>query len=76
MMRISLAWIQSRHIVNTVNSFLCLSTNYLEKRSLPNDLIIVRNHEDDEEDVRDTKDVLESPRDTQNMVEIQPNSES
>jgi hypothetical protein len=27
-----------------------------------NDLIIVRNHGDDEEDVRDTKDMLEGPR--------------
>jgi hypothetical protein len=60
-MRTSLAWIQShphgailRHILNTVNSFLCSSINYLENRLLPNDLIIVKNHGDDEEDVRDS----------------------
>jgi hypothetical protein len=41
---------------------------------LPNDLIIVRNHGDDE-DVCDTKDELESPRDMHNKVEIQTNSE-
>jgi hypothetical protein len=74
-MRTSLAWIQPRYIVNTVNSFLCTSANYLENRLLPNDLIIVRNHGDDEDDVRDTKEVLESPRDMHNKVEIQPNSE-
>jgi hypothetical protein len=57
-MRKFLAWIQPhpriaiiRHILNTVNSFLCYSTNYLENRLLPDDLIIVRNHENDEEDV-------------------------
>jgi hypothetical protein len=60
MMRTSLVWIQPhphgvilRHILNTVNSLLCSSTNYLENHLLPNDLIIVRNHGDDEEDVRD-----------------------
>jgi hypothetical protein len=37
-----------RHLLNTVNSFLCFSTNYFENRLLPNELIIVRNHEDDE----------------------------
>jgi hypothetical protein len=58
-----------------VNSFLCHSTNYLENRLLPNDLIIVRNHGDEEEDVRDTKDILESPRDAYTKVEIQYNSE-
>jgi hypothetical protein len=57
-MRKFLAWIQPhpriailRHILNTVNSFLCYSTNYLENRLLPNDLIIVRNHGNDLEDV-------------------------
>jgi hypothetical protein len=75
MMRISHAWIQShphgvilRHILNTVISFLCPSANYLENRLLPNDLIIIRNHVDDEEDVRDTKNV-------HNKVEIQINLE-
>jgi hypothetical protein len=42
-----------------VNSFLCSSTNYLENRLLPNELIIVWNHEDDEEDKWDIKRVLE-----------------
>jgi hypothetical protein len=40
---------------------------------LHNDLIIVRKHGDDEEDVRDTKEVLESPKDVHNKVEIQTN---
>jgi hypothetical protein len=54
-MRTSVTWIQPhphgailRHISNTVISFLCSSVNYLENRLLPNDLIIVRNHGDDE----------------------------
>jgi hypothetical protein len=38
-----------------VNLFLCSSTNYFENRFLPNDLIIVRKHEDDEEDEWDIK---------------------
>jgi hypothetical protein len=78
--RTFLAWIQPhphgailRHILNIVKLFLC-STNYLENQLLPNNLIIVRNHGDDEEDVRDTMDMLESPRDVQNKVEIQTNS--
>jgi hypothetical protein len=41
---------------------------------LPNDLIIVSNH-GDEEDIWDTNDVLESTRDVHNKVEIQTNSE-
>jgi hypothetical protein len=45
-MSTSLSWI----ILNMVNSFLCSSTNYFKNRLLPNDLIIVRNHGDDEED--------------------------
>jgi hypothetical protein len=56
-MRTSVTWIQPhphgailRHISNTVISFLCSSVNYLENRLLPNDLIIVRNHGDDEKD--------------------------
>jgi predicted RNA-binding protein len=80
-MRTSLAWIQPHHhgailrcILNTVNSFLCSSTNYLENQLLPDDLIIVKNHGDDKKDVWDTKDVLESPRDVHNKVEIQINS--
>ncbi len=58
-----------------VNSFLCSSTNYFENRLLTNDLIIVRNHGDDEDDVRDTNDVLESPRDAHTKLKIQSNSE-
>jgi hypothetical protein len=42
---------------------------------MPNDLIIVRIQGDDEEYIRDTKDVLESPRDVHNKVEIQSNSD-
>jgi hypothetical protein len=38
-----------RHISSMVISFLCSSINYLENQLLPNDLIIVRNHGDDEE---------------------------
>jgi hypothetical protein len=50
-----LSWIQPhphvairRHLLNTVNSFLCSSTKYFENQLLPNDLITVRNHGDDE----------------------------
>jgi hypothetical protein len=82
MMRLSLAWIQLhphgailRYILNMVNSFLYSSTNYLENLLLTNDLIIVRNHGNDDEDIQDTKDVLESPRDGHTKVEIQFNSE-
>jgi hypothetical protein len=56
-MRTSITWIQPhsygaivRHISNTVILFLCSSINYLENQLLPNDLIIVGNHGDDEED--------------------------
>jgi hypothetical protein len=44
-----------RHLLYTVNSFLCSSTNYFQNRLVPNDLIIIRNHGDDEEDKRDIK---------------------
>jgi hypothetical protein len=40
---------------------------------LPNDLIIVRNHEDDEEEERDIKRVLEKKGDAHIKVEIQSN---
>jgi hypothetical protein len=57
MTRTHLSWMQPhphgailRHLLNMVNSFLCSSTNYFDNRLLPNDLIIVRNHGDDEED--------------------------
>jgi hypothetical protein len=42
---------------------------------LPNDFIIVRNHEGDEEDERDIKRVLERQGDAHIKVEIQSNSE-
>jgi hypothetical protein len=42
---------------------------------LPNDLIIVSNHGDDEEDERDIKRVLERQGDAHIKVEIQSNSE-
>jgi hypothetical protein len=64
-----------RHLLNTVNSFLCSSYNYFENRLLPNDLIIVRNHGDDEEDERDMKRALERQGDAYIKVEIQSNSE-
>jgi hypothetical protein len=82
MTRTSLAWIQPhphgvklRHILDTVNSFLSCSTNYLKNILLPNDLIIIRNHGDDEEDVWDTKDVLESQGNAQTKAEIQSDLE-
>jgi hypothetical protein len=57
MMRTSLSWLQSHphgailgHLLNTVNLFLCSSINYFVNLLLTNDLIIVRNHRDDEED--------------------------
>jgi hypothetical protein len=60
MMRTCLSWIQPhphgvilRHLLNTVNLFLCSFTNYFENRLLPNNLIIVRNDGDDEEDEQD-----------------------
>jgi hypothetical protein len=40
----------------------------LRKRLLHNGLIIVRNYRDDEEDIQDTKDMLEIPRDIHNKV--------
>jgi hypothetical protein len=81
-MRTSVAWIQPhpheailRHISNTVISFLCFSINYLENRLLPNDLIIVKNHGDEEEDERDINRALEGQGDVHIKVEIQSNSE-
>jgi hypothetical protein len=58
-----------------VISFLCTSVNYLENRLLPNDLIIVRNHGDDEEDERDIKRALERQGEAHIKAEIQSNSE-
>ena len=34
-----------------VSSFLCILFSYFENRLLPNELIIVRNHGDDEDEV-------------------------
>jgi hypothetical protein len=52
-----LSWILW-HLLNIVNSFLYSSTNYFENLLLPNDLIIVRNHGDDEDDEWDIKRAL------------------
>jgi hypothetical protein len=80
MMRTCHLWIQShphgailRHFLNTVNSFLCSSTKYFENWLLPNNLIIVRNHEDEEEDEWEIKRVLERQGDAHIKVEIQFN---
>jgi hypothetical protein len=66
MTKTCLLWIQTHphvaiwvHLLNTVNSFLYSSTKYFKKWLLPNNLIIVRNHGDDEEDKQDIKRVLE-----------------
>jgi hypothetical protein len=82
-MRICLSWIQPhphvvilRYFLNMVNSFLCSFTNNFENRLLPNDLIIVRNHGDDEVDEWDTKGVLERQGDAHIKAQIQANSES
>jgi hypothetical protein len=64
-----------KHIFNMVNSFLCFSTNYLDNRLLLNNLIIIMNHEDNEEDILDIKDVQKSSRDVPNKLETQTNSE-
>jgi hypothetical protein len=76
------AWIQlhphgaiRRHISKTLISFLCSSVNYLENRLLPNYLIIVRNHGDDEAVERDIKRALQRQGDAHIKVEIQSNSE-
>jgi hypothetical protein len=81
-MRTSIAWIQPhphgaivRHISNTIISFLCFSVNYLENRLLPNNLIIIKNHGDDEEDERDIKRALERQEDAHIKVKMQSNSE-
>jgi hypothetical protein len=81
MMRTCLSWIQphlhvaiKRHLLNTVNSFSYSSTNYFENRLLLNDLLIVRNHGDDEEDERDIMRVLERQGDAHIKLEIQYNS--
>jgi hypothetical protein len=82
MIRTFLSWIQLHphiailgHLSNTVNLFLCSSTNYFDNSLLPNDLIIVRNHGDDDEDERDIKRALERQGDGHIKVEIQSNLE-
>jgi hypothetical protein len=81
LMRTCLSWVQPhphgailRHLLNTVNLFLCSSTNYFENRLLLNDLIILMNHGDDEEDEWDIKRVLERQGDAHIKVEINSNS--
>jgi hypothetical protein len=82
MMRTCLSWIQRcphgailRHLLNMVNSFLYSFNNYFGNRLLSNDLIIIRNHGDDEEDERDIKRVSERQEDVHIKVEIQSNWE-
>jgi hypothetical protein len=81
-MRSSLSWIQPhphgtilRYLLNMVNSFLYYYTNYFKNRFLPNNLIIVRNHGDDEDDEWDIKRALERQKDAHIKVQIQSNSE-
>jgi hypothetical protein len=82
MIRTCLSWIQLhpygailRYLLNTANSFLCSSTNYFENQLLPNDLIIVWNHRDDENDKCNIKMVQERQGDAHNIVEIKSNAE-
>jgi hypothetical protein len=58
-----------------VRSFLCSYTNYFENQLLPNDIIIVRNHGDDEEDKWGIKRAVERQGDVHIKVEIQSNLE-
>jgi hypothetical protein len=81
-MRTCLLWIQPhshvailRHLLNSVDSFLCSSTNYFENRLPPNDLIIVRNHGDDEEDEWDIKIGQDRQGDVHIKMEIKSNLE-
>jgi hypothetical protein len=53
-----------------VNSFLCSSINYFENWLPPHDLIIIRNHGDDEEGERDIKRALERQGDAHTKVNI------
>jgi hypothetical protein len=82
MTRTCLSWIQPHpqgailgHFLNMLNSFLCSSTNYFENLLLPNDLIIIRNHGDEEDDEWDIKRVQERQGDAHIKVEIKSNSE-
>jgi hypothetical protein len=76
-MRTCLSWIHPhshgailRHLLNMINSFLCSFSNYFENQLLPNNLIIVRNHGDDQEDERDIKRALERQGDVHINVKI------
>jgi hypothetical protein len=64
-----------RHLLNMVNPSFCSSTNYFENQLLPNDLVIVRDHGDDEEDEWDMKRVLERQGDAHIKVDIKSNLE-
>jgi hypothetical protein len=82
LMRTCLSWIQPhpytailRHLLYMVHSFLCSYTNYFDNQLLPNDLIVIRNHGDDEEDEWRIKRALEREGDVHIKVEIQSNSE-
>jgi hypothetical protein len=82
MMRTYLSWIQPYphgailiHLLNMVHSFLCSFTNYFENRLLPIDIIIVKNHGDEEEDERDIKRAQKRQGDAHIKVEIKFNSE-
>jgi hypothetical protein len=77
-----LSWLQPhpygailRDLLNTVNSFFCSCTNYFENWLLPNDLITIRNHGDEEEDEWDINRALERQGDAHIKVDIQSNSE-
>jgi hypothetical protein len=58
-----------------VNPSFCSSTNYFDNQLLPNDLVIVRDHGDDEEDEWDMKRVLERQGDAHIKVDIKSNLE-
>jgi hypothetical protein len=80
MMRTCLSWIQAhphgailKYLLNMVNLFLCFYTNYFDNQLLPNDLIIVRNHGDDEKDEQDIKRAQERKGDAHIKVEIKSN---
>jgi hypothetical protein len=79
MMRTCLLWIQLhphgamlRHLLNMVNLFLCSSTNYFKNRLLPNNLIIVSYHGNDEEDEWNIKRALERQGDVHIKVKVTP----
>jgi hypothetical protein len=57
-----------------VNSFLRFYTNYFENRLVPNDLIIVMNHGDDEKGEQGIKRAPERQGDAHIKMEIKSNS--